>query len=501
MKKIISIALVFVALIALVACNAEEDLDMDSDLLSTSEDTTVEEEYLVYLYASSTELEDVYTNIAKAYEEQTGVKVKVVAGDSESYYDSLSSKLEEDETPTIFEVDGYSSVDTWKDYARDLSDTTLYQSLSDSTLALSTGETIYGIPYDLEAYGIVYNEEILNAYFELSDRQTEVNSIDEINSYENLKIVVEDMQSKTDELGINGVFASTSFSDDDTRWSEHLTSIAMYLEFSDSEDFTDIYSSSMNSDEIEFSYSDNFKNIFDLYLNNTVSDTEQSDTMSINDAYSQFALGEVAMMQADTTAWEEIDAIDGSVVEEDSIKMLPIYIGAQDEENWGLSVGAKSYFVINTSVSDEAQQASIEFLEWLFTSDDGKTYVSDELGFVSPFATSQEYENSNDPLAKEIYRYMEKENVTNISWTHTTFSSDEFKTNIASSLSDYSTGTSTWDDFVDGVKTAWSDTRTGITDGIDDIIDEFSDGMDTTDETQDENTSSSVDTSDDSIVE
>lgn len=500
MKKILSISLVFILIFALVACSSvEEDLDMDSDLLSTSEDNTqAQEEYLVYLYASSTELEDVYNNIAKAYEAETGVSVKIVTGNSESYFDSLSTELEKDEVPTIFEVDGYTNIDTWQQYARDLSDTSLYQSLGDTSLTLSSDQTVYAIPYDLKAYGIIYNEEILTRYFELTDRQTEVNSIDEINSYEKLEIVVEDMQSKTDELGIKGVFASTSFADDDSRWSEHLAGISMYLEFSDNDSYSDAFSAGMNSDEIEFSYSDNFKNIFDLYLNNTVSDISEASTMSINDAYSQFALGEVAMMQADTTVWSEINSIDGNVLTEDTIKIMPIYLGVEDEENWGLSVGAESYFVINSSVSDESQQASIEFLEWLFTSDEGKTYVSEELGFVSAFSTYDEYESIGDPLSKEIYRYMEKENVTSIPWTHTTFSNDEFKSSFTSSLSEYSSGNTTWDDFVDGVKIAWSDARTGLMDGIDDLFDDFTDDEDTS-QTYEEDTSSS-EKSDDSLM-
>ncbi|MFI3140972.1 MAG: extracellular solute-binding protein [Clostridia bacterium] len=487
MKKIISICLACLLLFSFVACNAEEDMDLESDLISTSEDEQNDEETLVYLYASRNELEDVYMAIAERYEAETGIKVKVVGGNGETYMDDLTDELKNEEVPTIYEVDGYSSLDTLKDSALELSTTDLYSYLSSSDLALSMGGEVYGIPLDLEAYGIIYNEEIFDRYFALENRQTEVNTVDEINSYDKLKIVAEDMQNFTEELEISGVFAATSFDEGDTSWTDHLSGISMYLEFGDSEDFDDYNSASMGSDEIEFSYGDNFKNFFDLYSSNSTATETSSDTASISTAYSDFALGEAAMMLGDSKAWEEINSIDGNVVSEDKLKMMPIYMGAQDEENWGLSVGSESYFVINSKASEEAQTASIEFLEWLITSEEGKRFMSEELEFTAAFSSFDEDERIDDPLSSEIYRHLEKENVTSIPWTHTTFT-DEFKTNFNSSLSEYSSGSLMWDDFVDRIKTAWSDAKNALTDGADDLMEDASDGAD---DLMDEETESS----------
>ena len=90
-----------------------------------------------------------------------------------------------------------------------------------------------------------------------------VSSVDEINNFDTLKAVVEDMQAKKDELGIEGVFASTSLlPGEEWRWQTHTANLPIYQEYQD-KGVSDL-------DEIEFTYSDNFKDILDLYLNRCV---------------------------------------------------------------------------------------------------------------------------------------------------------------------------------------------------------------------------------------
>ena len=103
----------------------------------------------------------------------------------------------------------------------------------DKSLAI-TGEDggVYGIPYVVEGYGIIYNDAIMQKYFALDGAKAA--SMDEINNFAKLKEVVEDMQAKKDELGIEGVFASTSLTPgEDWRWQTHLANIPVYYEFKD----------------------------------------------------------------------------------------------------------------------------------------------------------------------------------------------------------------------------------------------------------------------------
>ena len=84
-----------------------------------------------------------------------------------------------------------------------MSDTELYKHLTDKSMCISEGNAVYGIPAVVEGYGIIYNQALVNKYFSLANRQKTVNSIEEINDFDSLKTVVEDMTKLKSELGLN----------------------------------------------------------------------------------------------------------------------------------------------------------------------------------------------------------------------------------------------------------------------------------------------------------
>ena len=197
--------------------------------------------------------------IAKKYTDETGVEVKVVTAASGKYEQTLKSEITKSDAPTLFQINGPIGYQSWKDYCADLTDTELNKHLLNQDLAIKgDDDKVYGIPYVEEGYGIIYNQSIMDKYFALDGAK--VKSMDEINSFAKLKEVAEDMQSKKDELGIKGVFASTSLTPgEDWRWQTHLANLPIYYEYKDN--------NVKDEDKISFKYSDNYKNIFDLYIN------------------------------------------------------------------------------------------------------------------------------------------------------------------------------------------------------------------------------------------
>lgn len=180
------------------------------------------------------EIAQVYDDIAAAYEEETGIKLIVETAASGTYESTLTARMATDEAPTIFQINGPIGYVSWSDYCADLKDTELYKHLKDKSLAIKSGDSVYGIPYVVEGYGIIYNKSIMDKYFDLSDRATTVTAVDQINNFETLKAVVEDMQARREDLGISGVFASTSLkTGEDWRWQTHLMNIPLSLEFED----------------------------------------------------------------------------------------------------------------------------------------------------------------------------------------------------------------------------------------------------------------------------
>ena len=409
----------------------------------------------VYFLNFKPEVATVYNEIARAYEREAGVKLRVVTAASGTYEQTLKSEIGKSEAPTIFIVNGPRGYASWREYCADLSGTELYKHLSDKTLAIREGDAVYGIPAVVEGYGIIYNKELTDKYFALADRQKTVNSMQEINSFLTLKTVVEDMTSHKSELGIEGVFASTSLkSGEDWRWHTHLANVPMYYEFlNKSADLTDPSSTA----EIDFIYNENFKNIFDLYINNSTTDPKLLGSKQVSDSMAEFALGKCVMVQNGNWAWSQINDISGNVVKEEKIKFLPIYMGVEEEGEQGLCIGTENFICINSKASEEEQKQAADFLYWLYSSETGKEFVTKKLNFITPFDTFEDDENPSDPLAKQIIEWMKNEENYTIPWNFTIFPSQNFKNDFGAALLQYAQGTISWDKVKETVITRWEE--------------------------------------------
>ena len=407
-------------------------------LASCRRDETLTIRYLNFKPESAS----IYKELAKAYEEETGVRVIVDTAANNEYESTLTSKMSTDEAPTLFQINGPRGYANWKDYCADLSDTELYKHLTDKSLAVTSGGKVYGIPYVVEGYGIIYNAAITDKYFALKNRDTTFTSMDEINNFEKLSALVEDMQRHSKELGIDGVFASTSMkAGDDWRWQTHLANLPIYYEFKSNK--TDLTSD--ETKKISFEYAENFKNIFDLYLNNSVTDRKTVGTKTVTDSMAEFALEKCAMVQNGNWAWGQMADVSGNKVLAENVKYLPIYTGIAGEESQGLCIGTENFYAINSKASEQEQKAAADFIYWLYSSKTGKDYVTNKLGFIAPFDTFSDNERPSDPLAKEVLRWMNKENTETIPWYFTLFPSQTFKENFGASLLKYAQGTKDWD--------------------------------------------------------
>ena len=400
----------------------------------------------VYYLNFKPEVTDVWEEIAQVYTEETGVEVKVVTAAGGNYESTLKSEIAKTDAPTLFQINGPVGYQSWKDYCLDLTDTEFYKSLTDPSLAVAGDDGgVYGIPYTVEGYGIIYNGEIMDKYFAMDGAKAD--SIEAINSFDTLKAVVEDMQSKKEALGIKGVFASTSLlPGEEWRWQTHLANLPIYAEFAD-EGVTD-------ADTIAFTYSDNFKQIFDLYLNNSTTDPKLLGSKGVNDSMAEFALGQAAMVQNGNWAWSQIAEVSGNVVKEDSIGFMPIYMGLEGEENQGLCIGTENYFCINSQAREVDQQASLDFVMWLINSETGKDYMTNKLGNIAPFTTFTDEERPSDPLAQALLTSMESGKET-IPWIFTAFPSQTFKDNFGSALLEYAQGTMDWEQVKQTVIEQW----------------------------------------------
>ncbi len=415
----------------------------------------------VYFLNFKPESADVYEEIAKIYEQETGIPVKVVTAAANTYEQTLKSEIAKSNAPTIFQVNGPIGYESWKNYCEDISDSKLYSYLSDKSLAIKgDGDSVYAVPYVVEGYGIIYNDAICRKYFSLSGKVSELSDMSQVKNFEQLKTIVEDMTTHKSELGIEGVFASTSLSSgEDWRWQTHLLNVPLYYEFKDNDDFDDPTLAGLNSKQIAFRYSENFRNLFDLYINNSITPKNLLGSKSTSDSMAEFALGKVAMVQNGNWAWSQISGVEGNVVSESDIKFLPLYSGTDDDDEQGLCIGTENYFAINSKASDEDKKASLDFLDWLFSSETGKKIVTEKLNFLTPFNTFSDEQLPNDPLAKEVVRYMRSEEYDTVPWIFTSFPSDVYKTEVGNALLEYVQGNKSYDEVKKTIIDTWKSER------------------------------------------
>lgn len=400
----------------------------------------------VYYLNFKPEQADQWVALAEKYTEETGVQVDVQTAASGTYESQLKSEMAKDEAPTLFQVNGPVGLATWKDYCYDLADSQIYKDVQSDDYVLKEGDEVKGIAYVIETYGIIYNKALLNKYFELDD--AEIKSIDKLNNFDALKKVADGIQAHKDDLGVEGAFTSAGMdSSSDWRFKTHLANLPIYYEYTDK--------GIESTDAIEGTYLENYKNIWDLYITDSTCDASMISSKTGEDAASEFALGEAVFYQNGTWAYNDIK--DNEVADED-LGMLPIYIGAEGEEDQGLCTGSENYWCVNKNASEEDIQATLDFMTWVVESDEGREALANEMGFVTPFTTFADYLPSN-PLVQANEEYTEA-GKTPVTWNFTTMPSEEWKNGVGSALLEYAQGTGDWSTvetaFVDGWATEYA---------------------------------------------
>ena len=386
----------------------------------------------VYYLNYKPETNDAWQALAKKYTKETGVEVKVQTAASETYPQTLKSELAKSNAPTLFQVNGVVDYQTWKAYTTDMSDTEPYKQLKDQSMALKDGSKVAGVPYVVESYGLIYNKDLLAKY--IATDGAKIKSVDDIDNFDTLKAVADDIQAKKDQLGVKGAFTSAGFdSSSDWRFKGHLANNPLYFEFRDN-NITE------QPATIKGTYLPQFKQIFDLYLKDSTCPKTQVSSKTGDDANSEFALGQAVFYQNGTWAWPDLQK---AGVKSDSVGMMPIYMGVKGEENQGLDVNSDAYWSINDKASDADKKATKDFLKWVVTNQAGIDSISKDMGLTTPFKSFEDVKSDNPLVQAEIsYQDSGKESVS----TRPTamIPSEEWKNQLGSAMLEYAQGTGDW---------------------------------------------------------
>ena len=418
MKKLLSLLLALAMVVSLAVC-------------AGTTTAKAEAEGSVYYLNFKPEQDEAWQKLAAAYTEATGVPVTVLTAASGTYEETLMAEMGKTEAPTMFQVNGPVGLANWVDYCYDMSGSELYSHLTSDGFALKDGDAVLGIAYVIESYGIITNKTLL---------EKAGHTIDEINSFESLKAVAEDITARSAELGFSAFSSAGMDGSSDWRFKTHLANLPIYFEYQADGIGT--------TTEIKGSFLDNYRAIWDLYINNSTCAPADLSAKTGDDSRNEFLNSQAVFYQNGSWEYGSLSAVFG----DDELAMIPIYIGAGDEANQGLCTGTENYWCVNKDASEEDIAATLAFMNWCVT--EGAEAMANDMGFVIPFDTAVESPNL---FVKQDVAYTAA-GKNPVSWNFPTMPSEEWKNVVGSALTAYAADQTdaNWDAVVSAFVDGWA---------------------------------------------
>ena len=428
LKKVLGVAAMCALSVSLlVGCGSDG---------SKSSDSGGKGQVTVDIFQFKVEFKDQFNKLAQEYmKEHPDVKINITSvGGGSDYGAALKSKFSSGNEPTIFNVGGPQDVKDWKSKLEDLSKDKLVSEALPKTLdGVTKDGKVYGLPYNQEGYGFIYNKEIFKKAG--IDPST-------IKDYNSLVKAVEKINADKTKLGLEAVFALPA----KETWVTglHLSNVFLSPEFDGNINKT------FEAKNVTFKYGKQFKEILDLQNKYSVQPTVSLD-------YSQqveklFSMGKVAMIQQGNWAFNSIDQIDPDLAK--NIGLLPIPIQGVAEDK--IPVGVPMYWAVNKDKDEKTKKAALDFLDWMYSSKEGKDYVLTKFKFIPAYKGYDE-SKLQDPLSKDIYKYS-KEGKT-INWVFMGYPSNWGQNVLGAGIQKYLSNQTTWDQMIKDAQKAWSDDR------------------------------------------
>ena len=391
----------------------------------------------VYFLNFKPEADAAWQELAKTYTEKTGVEVKVVTAASGTYSETLTAEMGKSKAPTVFQCGNMAGLKEWQEYCLPLDGTDFLNEMTtdDFNLKGEDGKT-YCAGYCYEAFGIITNKALL---------QKAGYTVEDIKDFASLKKVADDIHARANELGFDAFTSAGLDGSSSWRFSGHLANMPLYYE-----------GVNADSSTITGEYLNLYKNIWDLYITDSAADPTQLATKTGDEAEAEFGTGKAVFYQSGTWEYANLTGEEkGFKMNPDDLAMIPIYCGAADEANAGLACGTENCWAVNAKASEADQKASLDFLYWVVTSDEGTKMMAEQFGPI-PFKNAKE---SANVFFNDANKLMSEGKYT-VTWAFNyTPNVDDWRAGVVSALTEYSAGKGDWaaveNAFVAGWEQQW----------------------------------------------
>ena len=315
----------------------------------------------VVIYQNKVEIGEQLTAFAKAYEEETGIKVDVkTSGGDSPYAENLKAEFQSDRQPDIFVIEGMGGYNTWSSKLEPYED----QEWMDLTnLEFTVDGVVYGFPVAVEAWGMAYNADLLS--------QAGIDPAT-LTSQEAYRAAFEKIDGMKDELGIDSVVAMAA--GPDMRWVTGLHNFNGYLSAGLPYGDTTVLDM-LNNGEADVErlteYADWVELLFE-YADEAVLITGNYDAQ-----VGQFGTGKSVFIHQGN--WIDPWLVDNGI---DFPMGFAPHASVKGEHN-AIFIGAPSFYVINSD--SENKEAANAFLNYMATSQAGHDYMVNQAKMVPAF--------------------------------------------------------------------------------------------------------------------
>jgi raffinose/stachyose/melibiose transport system substrate-binding protein len=446
MKKIVFAVIVGMILVVFAGCGKKAATDRGYD---------------IYLFNAKGENAAQVEAMAKAYQEETGVRVKtfsIGAGAEQSA--PMNTEMNSKNMPTIFSIQGINNLAMWLEggYVQDFSSvadnpafTRLASEIAPDLKLTLGGTTNYGIPYNVEGYGYIVDKKMLAELFGVADPGALLKDIQTATYAEwvNLVTAVENWiradspslrvelsgktynlaASKTDlTKNLNGVISLMG----SQRWTygDHLVNVALNAAFAtinDSLNATEADVRRIRGPLVAYAKALDFKTSH-LAGKNGPAQRGQDLVSDVNFGYDQavqvFAEGKALFFKQGNWAYNNIAQVNQEAAERLAFLPVKMPITQSDITASGVTVEkmersipvfVPNYYAVNARCAEDEKQKAYDFLVWMNTNPVAQRFIIDDMAFI-PYNADPTTTVVPNSLGNSILEYMKEGNTIGDRW-------------------------------------------------------------------------------------
>ena len=434
MKKLF---LTLTALFFIFACSGKKEESVTAETKKTDAKVTVD------IFQFKVEAKDALEKAAKEYmakNPNVTISVQTVGGGSD-YGAALRNQFASGKEPAIFNIGGRQDAKDWLAKLEDLSSVNVTTQAFPGTLdSVTIDGKVLAIPFNQEGYGLIVNKAVLE--------KAGIN-VDSLKSYKALEDAIKLLDSKKSELGLDAVIAYPT----KETWVTglHTSNVAIGQEFKSVVEAFD-------APELKFTYAPQLKKIIDLQVKYGYKPSGDVKSMNSVDYATQvekeFSMGKVAMIQQGNWAYGSIEGIDPELAK--NITIIPLSLEGGKEDS--IPVGVPNYWAINKDKDDNTKAAAKAFLDWLYTSPEGKKMIIEDFKFIPAYKGYEAAElQPKNPLAAAILKYSQEGKTT--PWVFMGYPTGWGMDKLGANIQKYVAGEMPWDKLVEEAKTTWAEAR------------------------------------------